>query len=81
MQCFDEANGKYSVPYDVAGAKAALAVIIGSVATAQTMSPPVTMQPVPNPPEKAAPHPHKAKHHHAKAATPATADSKAPSAN
>ena len=43
---------------------------------AQTMAPPVTMQPIPNPPEKAKAPGHKAKHHTAAAAKPADAPAK-----
>ncbi len=43
-------------------AVAAATVFAGVPAFAQTTSPPVTMQPIPNPPEKAKMHGHKAKH-------------------
>jgi hypothetical protein len=52
---------------------AALATLGGGSALAQAMSPPVTMQPIPNPPEKMKAHGHKAKAHkksEAPAATP-----------
>jgi hypothetical protein len=65
---------------------AALAMVCGGSALAQATAP-VTMQPVPNPPETATPHmaKHHAKHHamhHAKAETKAdtTADKAAPPA-
>lgn len=64
-----------------------LAACPAGMAFAQTMAPPVTMQPIANPPEKAMGHGHMAKHHarhnakrHAKSAVPATGDTAAPSA-
>ena len=51
---------------------AALATLGGGSALAQAMSPPVTMQPIPNPPEKMKAHAHKAKAHKKAAAPMAT---------
>jgi hypothetical protein len=41
---------------------AAVSALSVAPAVAQTMSPPVTMQPIPNPPPKTKMHGHKAKH-------------------